>query len=273
MTDVRCPHCGELNRKVATTAPEPPLCRRCGKPLVEPPSARLARDRLLGESPLARLPLRKAATPWPPEAAQCELPPPRAPRPLPTPAPLPRPRAAPFPVEAAAPRPRRRRRRGSFVAGLFWFVGSLGLVGLAAAQAVWQRPQLLDLHPALRPLAERGCAEVGCALPARRDPSAFAIVASGLEPVPEAPGVAELHVRLRNDAPFAQALPRLRLTLIDDAQRPLGRRTLAATDYLPSSDTDLPAGTEVEGRALLEIAEPDVSGFQVELVGSRGQSR
>ncbi len=79
MTDVRCPHCGELNRRVVTTAPEPPLCRRCGKPLVEPPSARLARERLLGESPLSRLPLRKAATPWPPEAAQCELPPSRSP--------------------------------------------------------------------------------------------------------------------------------------------------------------------------------------------------
>lgn len=273
MTDVRCPHCGELNRKVVTTAPEPPLCRRCGKPVVEPPSARLALERLLAESPLSRLPLRKAATPWPPEAAQCELPPARAPRPLPTPAPLPRPRAAPFPVEAAPPRPQRGRRRGSFVAKLFWLIGSAALLGLAAAQAAWQRPQLLDLHPALRPLAERGCAAVGCTLPARHDPSAFAIVASHLEPVAEVPGVSEFLVRLRNDAPFAQAPPRLRLTLIDDAQRPLARRNLAATDYLPSSDTDLPAGAEVEGRALLEIADPDVSGFRVDLVGSRAQGR
>jgi hypothetical protein len=182
-------------------------------------------------------------------------------------------RAAPFPVEAAAPRPRRRRRRGSFLAGLFWFVVSLGLIGLAGAQAVWQRPQLLDLHPVLRPLAERGCAEVGCTLPARHEPGAFEIVASRLEPVDDTPGVSDLRIRLRNGAAFAQAVPRLRLTLLDDAQRPVARHTLAAADYLPASDTDLPAGAEVEGRALLEIAEPEVRGFRIDLVGSRGQSR
>ena len=145
-------------------------------------------------------------------------------------------------------------------------------MGLAGAQAVGQRPQLLDLHPALRLLAERGCAEVGCTLPARRDPGAFSIVASRLEPVAGIPGVSELRVRLRNGAPFAQALPHLRLTLLNDAQRPVARYTLGAADYRVEATPDLPAGAEVEGRALLEISEPDVRGFQVGLVAAPGDA-
>ena len=263
--EVRCTHCGEINRLTTVEATEPQLCRRCGKRLAErdrTPSASVARERLLGDSPLSKLPLRKAGMPWPPEAVGCELPPPRPPRDLPTPAPIVRPTAAPFALEAIA---RRRRRRGSFLAGLFWFVGALGLAGLAAAQAVWQRPQLLDLHPALRPLAERGCAEIGCTVPVARAPAALAVLSSRLEPVDGVPGVSELRVQLRNGAAFAQRLPDLRLTLLDDAQRTLARRTLSASDYLPGTKPDLAAGATAEARVLIEAPQREASGFQVDL--------
>jgi hypothetical protein len=266
--EVRCTQCGEINRLTTVEATEPQLCRRCGKRLAErdrTPSASVARERLLGDSPLSKLPLRKAGMPWPPEAVGCELPPPRPPRDLPTPAPIVRPTAAPFALEAIAPRPRRRRRRGSFLAGLFWFVGALGLAGLAAAQAVWQRPQLLDLHPALRPLAERGCAEIGCTVPVARAPAALAVLSSRLEPVEGVPGVSELRVQLRNGAAFAQPLPDLRLTLLDDAQRPVARRTLSPADYLHGAKPDLAAGATAEARVLLEAPQREASGFQVDL--------
>jgi hypothetical protein len=268
--ELRCRQCGEINRLRTVEATVPQLCRRCGQPLAEParpPSASVARERLLGESPLSRLPLRKASAPWPPEAVGCELPPARPPRELPTPAPLPRGAVGSFPVERVPPRERRRRRRGSFLAGLFWLVGSLGLAGLAAAQAVWHRPQLLDLHPALRPLAERGCAELGCTLPARRAPDALQIQWSRLEPAADAPGVWELRVRLRNGAGFAQPLPALRLTLIDDTQRPVAARTLLPREYLPGGAAKASAGAVVEARAMLEPS-ADAVGFRVDLVAT-----
>ena len=266
--EVRCTRCGEINRLTTVEATEPQLCRRCGSRLAErdrTPSASLARERLLGDSPLSRLPLRKAGTPWPPEAVGCELPPPRPPRELPTPAPIVRPAAAPFSLEAVTPRPRRRRRRRSFLASLLWLVGALGLAGLATAQAVWQRPQLLDLHPALRPLAERGCAEIGCTVPVARAPAAFAILSSRLDPVEGVPAVSELRVQLRNGATFAQPLPGLRLTLLDDTQRAVARRTLSPAEYLPGATPDLAAGALAEGRVLIEGPMPKVWGFQVDL--------
>lgn len=270
--ELRCRHCGEINRLTTVEATDPQPCRRCGRLLAEPAraaSASVARERLLGDSPLSRLPLRKAGMPWPPEAVACELPPPRAPRELPTPTPIARPAAAPFSREAVTPRPRRRRRRGSFLAGLLWLVGILSLAVLAGAQAVWQRPQLLDLHPALRPLAERGCAEIGCTVPVARAPAALVVLSSRLEPVDGAPGVSELRVQVRNGAAFSQRLPDLRLTLLDDAQRPVARRTLSASEYLPGTKADLAAGASAEGRVLLEAPQREVVGFQVELVAVR----
>ena len=295
---LRCPQCGELNLTMGTTA-EPRLCQRCGEPVAtpaQPPSAQLARERLLGASApsrlpprtvgavdididnleafnLSRLPLRKAPTPWPPEAAPCELPPPRAPRPLPTPAPLPRPEAAPFPAAAATPRAERRHRRGVFLAGVFWLVGAVGLAGLAAAQAIWLRPALLDLHPVLRLLAERGCAELGCTLPERRDPIALHVVSSRLEPVAGVHDVAELEVRLRNAAGLAQPLPVLRLTLLDIVQRPVAQRSLPPAEYLPGAGLSLTGGGEVDVRLLLEAPERQVAGFQVDLVAGPADTR
>ena len=270
--EARCGHCGEINRLTTVEAAEPQLCRRCGRPLAEPsraPTASVARERLLGDSPLSRLPLRKPGMPWPPEAIACELPPPRPPRELPTPAPIARPAAAPFPVNAVTPRPRRRRRRGSFLAGLFWLVGALGLAGLAMAQAVWQRPQLLDLHPFVRFLAERGCAELGCTLPVPRDPRALEIQSSRLVPVEGAPGVSELRVRLRNGAAFAQPLPGLRLTLLDGTPGPVASRILAPADYMRGGRPQLAADASAEARVLVEIPERQVVGFEVDLIPSR----
>jgi hypothetical protein len=266
--ELRCGHCGEINRLTSIEATETQLCLRCGKPLAKParaPSASVARERLLGESPLAKLPLRKPGAPLPPEPVGSELPPPRPPRDLPTPVPIARPKAASFPVGATTPRPGRRRRPGSFLGGLLWFVGVLGLVGLAAAQAVWLRPRLLDVHPVLRPLAERACGELGCKVPVPLDSGVMQILSSRLGPVEGVPGVSELRVQLRNGAAFAQPLPDLRLTLLDDAQRPVARRTLSAAEYLPGAKPDLAAGTSAEGRVLLEAPQREASGFQVDL--------
>jgi len=266
--DVRCRRCGELNRLTTADSAQPRVCRGCGKPLAEPvrpPTAGIARERLLGDSPLSRLPLRKPGMPWPPEAVACDLPPPRPARELPTPAPTARP-AAIVPVEARSPDPRRRTRHRSPLAGLFWFVGALGLAGLVAAQVAWQRPGLLDLHPALRPLADRACAELGCTVPVRRDPGAVQVQSSRLEPLAGVPGVSELGVQLHNRAPFAQPLPPLRLTLLDDAQRPLAARTLSPADYLPGARAQMAVGATVDARLRLETPERAVAGFQVDVV-------
>lgn len=268
--ELRCTRCGEINRLTTVEATEPQACKRCGELLAvrgRAPSASLARERLLGESPLSKLPLRKAGMPWPPEQTGCDLPAARPPRKLPTPAPTVRSVAAPTAVETlTAPPPRRRRRRGSFLGGLPWLVGALGLAGLAAAQVVWQRPQLLDLHPALRPLAERGCAKVGCTVPVAHAPQLLAIVSSRLDPVDGVPGVSELHALLRNGADFAQPLPDLRLTFLDEAQRALARRTLSPAEYLPAAPPRLPAGASAEARVLVEASPAEVWGFTVALV-------
>jgi hypothetical protein len=156
--------------------------------------------------------------------------------------------------------------------GLFWFAGSLALAGLAAAQAVWHLPQLLDLHPAVRPLAEQGCAAVGCTLPAGRAPGAVEVLSSQLDPVDGVPGVSTLRVRLRNGAASSTPLPGLRLTLLDANQRAVARRRIVPAEYQPGPDAELPGGAEVEVRLLLEAPQHEVFGFQIDVVATPSNS-
>ncbi len=80
---VRCRHCNAPNEVPGTAievAETSLCCESCGAPLRSPGTATLARERLLRDSPLSRLPLRKASPVWPAGGA-CPFP--GAPEPAP----------------------------------------------------------------------------------------------------------------------------------------------------------------------------------------------
>jgi hypothetical protein len=77
--------------------------------------------------------------------------------------------------------------------------------------------------------------------------------------------VSELRVQLRNGGPSALPLPGLRLTVLDDVQRPVAQRVLRPVEYAGHGKPALAAGATVEARVLLEAPEVRVAGFEVEL--------
>ncbi len=115
----------------------------------------------------------------------------------------------------------------------------LGLATLALlllAQIGWLQRERLAASPQLRPLLEAACGALGCALPAWREPAAFALLSRDVIAPPERPGVLRVQASFRNDAHWPQPWPALRLTLSDLNGRILGTRRFQPNDYLPAGN-------------------------------------
>jgi hypothetical protein len=148
---------------------------------------------------------------------------------------------APAPVSRVESRPRSvppqadddwraeppRRRNRPWAWGI---AGALLLVVLLAQTAYFLRDTLVSQLPQTRPLLERMCALVDCTLSLPKNLALLQIVGSDLET--DARGRLKLSLTLGNRAGHAQAWPVLVLTLTDQRNRPLARRSFAPSEYL-----------------------------------------
>ena len=124
---------------------------------------------------------------------------------------------------AASP-PRRNR-------AWVWGIVSLLLLAMLLAQtAYFMRDTLVSQLPQSRPLLERMCALLDCTLSLPKNLALLQIVGSDLET--DARGRLKLSLTLGNRAGHAQAWPVLVLTLTDQRNRPLARRSFAPSEYL-----------------------------------------
>jgi len=95
-------------------------------------------------------------------------------------------------------------------------------------QLAWiNRAEWLGL-PQARPL----CEWIDCQPVQKRDPRAFAIIERRLQADPQLAQALRLHLRFRNRADFAQPLPLIQLSLLDNAGSVLARRTFEAAEHL-----------------------------------------
>lgn len=142
------------------------------------------------------------------------------------------------------------RRRGE------WLAVALLAIALLA-QLGWLQRERLAASPGLRPLLEAGCGALGCALPAWREPSAFALLSRDVIAPPDRPGVLRVQASFRNDARWPQPWPALRLTLSDINGRTLGTRRFQPRDYLPEAETHLASIAPGQASQIaFDIAEP-----------------
>jgi hypothetical protein len=112
-----------------------------------------------------------------------------------------------------------------------WGGASVLLLALLLGQgAYFLRDTLVSRLPQTRPALERMCALLGCTLSLPKDLALLQIVGSDLET--EASGRLKLTLTLGNRANHAQAWPVLVLTLTDQRNQPLARRSFAPSEYL-----------------------------------------
>lgn len=105
---------------------------------------------------------------------------------------------------------------------------------LLLLQAILQfRVELSVLAPQAKPALQALCKPLGCDLPLPRKADLIGIESSDLNPDQKNKDQLVLSATLKNRAPFVQAYPHLELTLTDTADRPLLRKVLSPSDYLP----------------------------------------
>jgi predicted Zn finger-like uncharacterized protein len=112
-----------------------------------------------------------------------------------------------------------------------WGMASALLLVLLLAQITYfMRDTLVSRLPQTRPALEQACAMLGCTLSLPKNLDLLQIVGSDLQT--EASGRLKLTLTLGNRAGHAQAWPVLVLTLTDQRNRPLARRSFAPSEYL-----------------------------------------
>lgn len=290
---INCKHCGSLVATEPATDLPPERCPRCRGALRSPASApQVSVASLLRPSPGERPPTDAPAQdrlPQPAETAPASAPAPDAEAPATmsdhavarppavvaediaadaahasstSPAP---PAPPPGPVTTAAPGAARnspsfarsrarnahghRQRRALSVA-----VVALGL--LLGLQIVVADRARLAADPGWRPALTALCSVLRCSLPPWREPAALTLLARDVRPDPVHAGHLLAVATFRNDARWAQAWPRLRLTLSDIHGRTVGTRVFAADDYLDTAPPPtLSPGHSAQVR--LQLHEPE----------------
>ncbi|MCD9029344.1 DUF3426 domain-containing protein [Luteimonas sp. BDR2-5] len=116
----------------------------------------------------------------------------------------------------------------------------------------------LARDPGWRPLLVSVCTVLRCGLPPWREPAALTLLARDVRPDPDAPDHLLVHATFRNDARWAQAWPRMLLTLSDVDGRAIGMRAFEPAEYLatPPGDGVIEAGASAT--IALSIVEPEV---------------
>lgn len=221
---VRCGHCAavfDALRSLATELPPEPFERLPAWPLEEGP-------------PQLGLPVYR------PNPAQGTLfaAPEREARPRP-------------PAFATRHRPRKARRNGPWIAACALLLLALG------AQAAWsERAHWLDA-PRVRAWLDPACARLGCTPPLRRDAARLVLSSRDIRPHPSVPDALIISATLRNDAPFAQAYPTLKVTLSNLDERRVAMRRFRADEYIGDS-RELAAGLAPGASSALafEVVDP-----------------
>lgn len=140
------------------------------------------------------------------------------------------------------------------------------LLALAAAQLAWAEREHLLKEPRSRAVLAWACSLLSCSLPEARDPGAFVVLERSLAPATDAAQALALRVQFSNRAPYAQPLPLLQLSLFDNQQRVLARRSFRPREYLQlaTAPQRLVEPEEVVTiELLLEDLGPRATGFEL----------
>lgn len=152
-----------------------------------------------------------------------------------------------------------------WVSSLLATFAIIALTLSALAQWAWlARDRLLE-YPTIRPFLTQLGDRFDIPLPKREDPKLFSILRRDLSPDERRDDALLLRAVARNDSPLPQPPPALQLTLFDNAQNVVARRTFSPAQYLPDpADAQFIAPQQVF-TLQLALADPGerASGFEL----------
>jgi hypothetical protein len=128
-----------------------------------------------------------------------------------------------------------RQRTSSLPVG--WLILSLFLVLLFAGQYIYFKRNELASHSQLRPWLQSFCVALHCELKLMRDISQIRIISREVRSHPSITNALQISLSLRNEAPFRQPWPTLRLTFSDINGQTIAQRSFPPKDYLPAGNS------------------------------------
>jgi predicted Zn finger-like uncharacterized protein len=150
-----------------------------------------------------------------------------------------------------------------------WTIAALLLLLILLAQAAYFfRVELAARLPGMKPALTGYCRLLQCSVPLPQKTDLMSIESSGLEADPANENQITLNALLRNRAGYAQAFPCLELTLNDNQDKPLARRSFRPSEYLPPSEnetTGLPSNRELSIKLHLNMTDIKPMGYRLVL--------
>jgi len=227
-----------------TVAPEPivevvaePIVEVAPEPLVEiapTPIVEVAPEPIVEVAPIVEPePVVERAPPPPPVVA--------------------RPRATP-----QAPSFLRKRAQSALSLPARWsHIATISLLSLVLAlQLLLAQRDVLGADARWRSVVSGACGVLRCSVPAWRQPEAFTMLSRDVRPHPRAPGTLQIDASFRNDARWAQAWPRLVVSLSDIDGRVVGTRAFTAREYLGAAPTQNLLASGQTAAIHLDVVEP-----------------
>ena len=174
-------------------------------------------------------------------------------------------KSAAIPTHPARPLPDSWQQRSVSLADIGSGAGIGFLLLLLGLQWVYFNRDALAADERWRPVLERGCELVRCALPFRVDVSRIDIINRDVRKHPTVKAVLLVNVAFQNHAEFIQPYPLLEVNFTNKSGDSVGRRRFSPSEYL-GSDVDEVAGMAAESQvqAVLEVVDPgdEVVSFQ-----------
>lgn len=138
----------------------------------------------------------------------------------------------------------------------WWGVAALLTLALLLELAWADRDSwIADSHH--RPLLERVCGVIGCALPLRHDVSQLALTSREIRPHPSVAGALIISATVRNEAEFAQAFPVVRISLSDLQEKAVAARRFVPADYvIDAAEARRGLAPSASAVIVFEVADP-----------------
>ncbi len=158
-----------------------------------------------------------------------------------------------------------RRRRNNWL----WLIASLLLILPLSGQIAWQMRDRLIYYDNGRLLLNTLCDVAGCRVPMRRATDKIVIVQRALTAHPVKPDILLMQLEIVNTAPFAQPYPKLQLSLYNDMEKLIARRTFDPEEYLDLPTQRLPMlNKQTTTHIDLELVDPgsEVTGFKFDFL-------
>lgn len=159
----------------------------------------------------------------------------------------------------------KQQQQSSTAAAWLWGIGIIFLLLVFIAQGAWLNRHQLLLNPQARNIVESLCENFPCNLPPRRNPDAFEVIGRKVSTHPEVKDILSISILFANQADFAQPAPGVTLSLFNNQQKLIARRSFSHKDYMDHFSRKAPMFEPGQTQTFfLNLEDPgsDVTGFE-----------